>query len=55
MQTRAELVEHRDLAGLAASLVAEQPTGVRDRPDVRLWARAAGAAAFVHVGGASAA
>ena len=38
MQTRAELVEHRDLAGLAASLVAEQPTGVRDRPDVRLWA-----------------
>src|SRR4249919_75537 len=38
MQTRAELVEHRDLAGLAASLVAEQPTGVRDRPDVRPWA-----------------
>lgn len=38
MQARAELVEHRDLPGLAASLVAEQPVGVRDRPDVRLWA-----------------
>jgi pimeloyl-ACP methyl ester carboxylesterase len=38
MQARAELVEHRDLAGLAESLVAEQPAGVRDRADVRLWA-----------------
>ena len=38
MQARAELVEHRDLAGLAASLVAEQPVGVRTRADVRLWA-----------------
>ena len=38
MQVRAELVEHRDLAGLTESLVAEQPAGVRDRPDVRLWA-----------------
>ncbi len=38
MQARAELVEHRDLSGLAASLVAEQPAGVRARPDVRLWA-----------------
>jgi pimeloyl-ACP methyl ester carboxylesterase len=39
MQARAELVEHRDLDGLAASLVAEQPVGVRDRVDVRLWAQ----------------
>ena len=46
MQTRAELVEHRDLAGLAASLVAEQPTGVRDRPDVRAVGGAAGASGF---------
>jgi pimeloyl-ACP methyl ester carboxylesterase len=38
MQARADLVEHRDLAGLAASLVAEQPVGVRERPDVQLWA-----------------
>ncbi len=38
MQARAELVEHRDLAGLAASLVAEQPIGVRHRRDVQLWA-----------------
>jgi pimeloyl-ACP methyl ester carboxylesterase len=38
MQTRAELVEHRNLPGLAASLVAEQPVGVRDRADVHLWA-----------------
>jgi pimeloyl-ACP methyl ester carboxylesterase len=38
MQARAELVEHRDLAGLADSLLAEQPSGVRDRPDVRVWA-----------------
>jgi len=39
LMARAELVEHRDLDGLAASLVAEQPVGVRDRPDVRLWAQ----------------
>ena len=38
MQEMAELVEHRDLAGLAESLVAEQPAGVRDRADVALWA-----------------
>src|SRR4051812_23857635 len=38
MRARAELVEHRDLDGLADSLVAEQPVGVRDRADVRLWA-----------------
>lgn len=38
MQERAALVEHHDLAGLAASLVAEQPVGVRERADVRLWA-----------------
>jgi pimeloyl-ACP methyl ester carboxylesterase len=38
MQARAELVAHRDLVGLAESLVAEQPAGVRNRPDVRLWA-----------------
>jgi pimeloyl-ACP methyl ester carboxylesterase len=39
MQARAELVTQRDLAGLAESLIAEQPSGVRHRPDVRLWAR----------------
>ena len=38
MQARAELVEHRDLDGLAASLIAEQPVGVRERLDVRVWA-----------------
>ena len=38
MRVRAELVEHRDLAGLTEPLVAEQPAGVRDRPDVRLSA-----------------
>lgn len=38
MRARAELVEHRDVEGLAASLVREQPAGVRTRPDVRLWA-----------------
>jgi pimeloyl-ACP methyl ester carboxylesterase len=39
MQARAALIEHRDLRSLAESLVAEQPVGVRDRSDVRLWAR----------------
>ncbi len=38
MRARAELVEHRDVAALARSLVAEQPVGVRQRPDVQLWA-----------------
>ncbi len=38
MQGMAELVEHRDLAALADSLVAEQPRGVRGRADVTLWA-----------------
>ncbi len=38
LRERAELVEHGDVAGLAASLVAEQPAGVHLRPDVRLWA-----------------
>lgn len=35
---QADLIEQRDLAGLAASLVVELPASVRDRPDVRLWA-----------------
>ncbi len=39
MQTMAELIEHRDLSGLAQALVAEQPTAVQDRPDVALWAK----------------
>jgi pimeloyl-ACP methyl ester carboxylesterase len=38
METMAALVERRDLAGLADALVAEQPTGVRARPDVAVWA-----------------
>ncbi len=35
---QAELIERRDLTGLAAALVAELPASVRGRPDVRLWA-----------------
>jgi hypothetical protein len=35
----AALVDARDVPGLADILVAEQPAGVRDRPDVRLWAK----------------
>lgn len=35
----AELVERRDIEGLARMLVAWQPAAVRDRPAVRLWAR----------------
>lgn len=38
MHKRAELIQDRDLDGLAASLVTEQPVGVRDRADVRSWA-----------------
>jgi pimeloyl-ACP methyl ester carboxylesterase len=34
----AALVDARDVPGLADILVAEQPAGVRDRPDVRVWA-----------------
>ena len=55
MQEMAELVEHRDLAGLAESLVAEQPVGVRHRADVALWAGAAGSAPDEHDCRASAA
>lgn len=39
MQRMAELVDRGDLDGLAAGLVAEQPIGARERPDVALWAR----------------
>ncbi len=38
LQHQAELIEQRDLAGLAAALIAELPASVQDRPDVRLWA-----------------
>jgi pimeloyl-ACP methyl ester carboxylesterase len=34
----AALVDARDVQGLAAILVAEQPAGVRGRPEVRVWA-----------------
>jgi 3-oxoadipate enol-lactonase len=39
MQTMAELIEHRDLDGLARALVEEQPIDARGRRDVTLWAR----------------
>lgn len=38
MQRMAELIQQRDLDGLADALVAEQPAAARERPDVRLWA-----------------
>jgi pimeloyl-ACP methyl ester carboxylesterase len=34
----AALVDARDVQGLAAILVAEQPAGVRGQPEVRVWA-----------------
>jgi 3-oxoadipate enol-lactonase len=34
----AALVDARDIQGLAGVLVADQPAGVRDRGDVRVWA-----------------
>jgi pimeloyl-ACP methyl ester carboxylesterase len=38
MEQTAELVDRHDLEALAAALVADQPAGVRGRPDVRVWA-----------------
>ncbi|MEP6666673.1 MAG: alpha/beta hydrolase [Nocardioidaceae bacterium] len=39
MQMMAELIEDRDIDGLARALVEEQPVSVQDRPDVKLWAQ----------------
>lgn len=39
LETMAQLVDRCDVAGLAALLRADQPAGVRDRPDVAAWAR----------------
>lgn len=39
MAERAELIDRGDAEALAASLVAEQPGDVRERPDVGVWAR----------------